>query len=63
MSNTIDASMLELNRCWEALYVGIERANMLLANLHKAAVSDSARNEVKRAGAVLKGLLLFCAGR
>src|SRR5687767_10919076 len=47
MSNTIDASMLELNRCWEALYAGVERANMLLANIDRAEVSDSARNEVK----------------
>lgn len=47
MSNTIDASMLDLNRCWEALYTGVERANMLLANIDKAQVSDSARNEVK----------------
>jgi len=55
MSNTIDASMLELNRCWEALYTGIERANMLLANVGKAEVSDSAKNEVKGQALFLRG--------
>ncbi|WP_242696527.1 RagB/SusD family nutrient uptake outer membrane protein [Longitalea luteola] len=59
MSNTIDASMLELNRCWEALYAGIERANMLLANLDKAEVSDSARNEVKGQALFLRGFYYF----
>jgi hypothetical protein len=59
MSNTIDASMLELNRCWEALYAGIERANMLLANLHKADVSDSARNEVKGQALFLRAFYYF----
>jgi starch-binding outer membrane protein, SusD/RagB family len=59
MSNTIDASMLELNRCWEALYAGIERANMLLANLHKADVSDSARNEVKGQALFLRAFYHF----
>jgi hypothetical protein len=59
MSNTIDASMLELNRCWEALYAGIERANMLLANIHKAEVSDSAKNEVKGQALFLRGFYYF----
>ncbi|HEX6428342.1 MAG TPA: RagB/SusD family nutrient uptake outer membrane protein [Niastella sp.] len=59
MSNTIDASMLELNRCWEALYAGIERANMLLANIHKASVSDSASNEVKGQALFLRGFYYF----
>lgn len=59
MSNTIDASMLELNRCWEAVYTGIERANMLLDNLDKAAVSDSAKNEVKGQALFLRGFYYF----
>lgn len=59
MSNTIDASMLELNRCWEALYVGIERANMLLDHLDGAAVSDSAKNEVKGQALFLRGFYYF----
>jgi starch-binding outer membrane protein, SusD/RagB family len=59
MSNTIDASMLELNRCWEALYTGIERANMLLANIDKAQVSESAKNEVKGQALFLRGFYYF----
>jgi hypothetical protein len=59
MSNTIDASMLELNRCWEAIYTGIERANMLLDNIGNADVSDSARNEVKGQALFLRGFYYF----
>jgi starch-binding outer membrane protein, SusD/RagB family len=59
MSNTIDASMLELNRCWEALYVGIERANMLLDHLDGAQVSDSSKNEVKGQALFLRAFYYF----
>src|ERR1044072_1962760 len=59
MSNTIDPSMLELNRCWEALYTGVERANMLLANIDKAQVSDSAKNEVKGQALFLRAFYYF----
>lgn len=59
MSNTIDASMLELNRCWEALYAGIERANMLLDHIDGAQVSDSAKNEVKGQALFLRGFYYF----
>lgn len=59
MSNTIDASMLELNRCWEALYVGIERANMLLDRVDGADVSDSSKNEVKGQALFLRGFYYF----
>ncbi len=59
MSNTIDASMLELNRCWEALYVGIERANMLLDNIGGAQVGDSAKNEVKGQTLFLRAFYYF----
>ena len=59
MSNTLDASMLELNRCWEALYVGIERANMLLDHLDGAAVPDSNKNEVKGQALFLRAFYYF----
>jgi len=59
MSNTIDASMLELNRCWEALYAGIERANMLLDHVDGAAVSDSSKNEVKGQALFLRAFYYF----
>ncbi|MGN6420759.1 MAG: RagB/SusD family nutrient uptake outer membrane protein [Pseudobacter sp.] len=59
MSNTLDASMLELNRCWEALYVGIERANMLLDYIGGAEVPDSAKNEIKGQALFLRGFYYF----
>ncbi|WP_245999520.1 RagB/SusD family nutrient uptake outer membrane protein [Paraflavitalea soli] len=59
MSNTIDPSMLELNRCWEALYVGVERANMLLDYVDGAAVSDSSKNEVKGQALFLRAFYYF----
>ena len=59
MANIIDPSMLELNRCWEALYAGIERANMLLDYVDGAEVSDSAKNEVKGQALFLRGFYYF----
>ncbi|WP_127124880.1 RagB/SusD family nutrient uptake outer membrane protein [Pseudoflavitalea rhizosphaerae] len=59
MSNTLDASMLELNRCWESLYAGIERANMLLDHVDGAEVSDSSKNEVKGQALFLRGFYYF----
>jgi hypothetical protein len=59
MANIIDASMLELNRCWEALYVGIERANMLLDHIGGAEVHDSIKNEIKGQALFLRGFYYF----
>lgn len=59
MSNTLDANMLELNRCWEALYVGIERANMLLDHIDGAEVPDSNKNEIKGQALFLRGFYYF----
>ncbi|MDF2192703.1 RagB/SusD family nutrient uptake outer membrane protein [Paraflavitalea sp. CAU 1676] len=59
MSNTLDASMLELNRCWEALYVGIERANMLIERVGGADVHDSVKNEIKGQALFLRGFYYF----
>ncbi|MCD2424293.1 RagB/SusD family nutrient uptake outer membrane protein [Niabella pedocola] len=47
-ANIVDASTLEINRHWEALYTGIERANMLLENIDKAQqVGEAKRKEIK----------------
>lgn len=47
--NVFDASSLEIGRQWEALYTGIERANMLLDNIGNAVgnVSEEKINEAK----------------
>jgi hypothetical protein len=59
MSNTIDASMLELNRCWESIYMGIERANMLLDYVDAAEVPDSSKNVVKGQALFLRAFYYF----
>lgn len=58
-ANQIDASTLEINRCWETLYTGIERANMLLDNIGNATVSDAVRNEVKGQALALRAYYYF----
>lgn len=59
MSNTIDASTLEINRCWEAIYVGIERANLLLENVDEADVSQDIKNEIKGQALFLRAYYYF----
>lgn len=59
-ANIVDASTLELNRHWEALYTGIERANMLLDNIDKALqVSEAKRNEIKGQALFLRAYYYF----
>ncbi len=59
-ANIIDASTLEINRHWESIYVGIERANMLLENIDKAtSVSEQRRNEIKGQALFLRGYYYF----
>lgn len=45
-ANVIDAGTLEINRHWEAIYTGIERANILLDNMHKANVDQEVYNQI-----------------
>jgi starch-binding outer membrane protein, SusD/RagB family len=47
--NVFDASSLEIGRQWEAIYTGIERANMLLDNIGNAvgSVDEQKINEAK----------------
>jgi SusD family. len=59
MANILDASMLEMNRSWEVLYAGIERANMLLDHLDGAEVPDSVKNEIKGQALFLRGFYYF----
>jgi hypothetical protein len=59
MSNTLDASMLEINRSWQSIYAGIERANMLLDHMDEANVSDDFRKEVKGQALFLRGFYYF----
>lgn len=59
-ANIIDASTLEVNRHWESIYTGIERANMLLDNIDKAVkVSEDKRNEIKGQALFLRAYYYF----
>ena len=58
-SNTLDPSTLELNRQWEAIYTGIERANMLLENMVGADVDQDFFNEVKGQALFLRAYYYF----
>lgn len=59
-ANIVDASTLEVNRHWEALYTGIERANMLLDNIDKAVrVAEDKRNEIKGQALFLRAYYYF----
>lgn len=57
--NVIDASTLEINRQWEALYTGIERANMLLDNMGNADVSQEKYNEIRGQALFLRAYFYF----
>ncbi|WP_018626551.1 RagB/SusD family nutrient uptake outer membrane protein [Niabella aurantiaca] len=60
LANIIDASTLEINRHWESLYTGIERANMLLENIDNAAgVSQEKKNEVRGQALFLRAYYYF----
>lgn len=45
--------------CWTALYQGIGRANLLLANIDKAAVNDTIKNSIRGEALFLRGFLYF----
>lgn len=60
-ANAIDASTLEINRHWEALYTGIERANVLLESMAEngADVSEEKYNEIKGQALFLRAYYYF----
>jgi hypothetical protein len=60
-ANIMDASTLEVNRQWEALYTGVERANMLLDNIGNAtgSVSEDKINEVRGQALFLRAYYYF----
>ena len=58
-ANIIDAATLEINRHWEALYTGIERANMLMENMWKAGVEQDVYNEIRGQALFLRAYYYF----
>ncbi len=60
LANIVDASTLEINRHWESLYTGIERANVLLENIDNAVeVNPEKRDEIKGQALFLRGYYYF----
>lgn len=45
--------------CWTALYQGIGRANLLLANINKPVIDETIRNNIKGEALFLRGFLYF----
>ncbi|MFT4093994.1 MAG: RagB/SusD family nutrient uptake outer membrane protein [Niabella sp.] len=56
---TADASMTQFQTCWSNLYVGINRANLLLENIDKAAVSDSVKSVIRGEALFLRAYYHF----
>lgn len=60
LANIIDASTLEINRHWEVLYTGIERANMMLENMHQAVgISSEKYDEIRGQALFLRAYYYF----
>lgn len=59
MNNVLDAGMLEVNRSWQSIYAGIERANMLLDYVDAANVSEDFKKEIKGQALFLRGFFYF----
>ncbi|TKC63595.1 RagB/SusD family nutrient uptake outer membrane protein [Pedobacter hiemivivus] len=61
-----DAGSNSARLAWQALYAGIERANLLLANLDNASVDQGQKNIIKGQALFLRGyfyyLLVVCYG-
>lgn len=53
------ASEIRVSRVWKDLYEGIERANILLKNIHKAEMDESAKNVVIGEAKFLRAFYYF----
>lgn len=60
-ANTYNASASYVNftRCWNNLYLGIERANFLLENIDKSPASIDDKNQIKGEALFLRGYYHF----
>lgn len=54
-----DAGHLEIGRLWEVLYEGINRANMLLENIHRAKMDEVQRNAIKGEALFLRAYFYY----
>jgi len=54
-----DASNLDVSRLWEGCYQGIDRANQIIANVHKAQIDESKRDNFKGQALFLRAYFHF----
>jgi len=58
-TNSHGTSDLELEGFWEAMYTGIDRANVLLANLHKPQMDETKRQIIRGEALFLRSYYYF----
>ncbi|WP_109698983.1 RagB/SusD family nutrient uptake outer membrane protein [Chitinophaga deserti] len=54
-----DAGQLDVGRFWETAYQGIDRANLLLENLHKPKMDETRRNVIRGEALFLRAYYYF----
>lgn len=54
-----DANHIDISRLWEAIYEGINRANLVLENIDKPDMDDSKRSVIKGEALFLRGYFYF----
>ncbi|WP_343702765.1 RagB/SusD family nutrient uptake outer membrane protein [Chitinophaga sp.] len=54
-----DAGQLDIGRFWETAYQGIDRANLLLENVHKPDMDETRRNVIKGEALFLRAYYYF----
>ncbi|MCW3466108.1 RagB/SusD family nutrient uptake outer membrane protein [Chitinophaga nivalis] len=54
-----DAGQLDVGKLWEVAYQGIDRANLLLENVHRPAMDETKRNAIKGQALFLRAYFYF----
>ncbi|MBO9152156.1 RagB/SusD family nutrient uptake outer membrane protein [Chitinophaga sp. GCM10012297] len=54
-----DAGHLDINKLWEVIYSGIDRANLLLENINTPDMDDDRRNEIRGEALFLRAYYYF----
>ena len=54
-----DAGQLDVGRFWETAYQGIDRANLLLENVHKPQMDEARRGMIKGEALFLRAYFYF----
>lgn len=57
--NSFDYSNVDVNNLWQQCYIGIERANQLIANINIAKIDESARQPILGEALFLRGFYYY----